>query len=409
VSIASTVTTIGREAFADCIGLSNVTIPVSVTNIGMQAFAGCTSLTAIDVVSSNLAYSSASGVLFNKNQTVLIACPARKAGNYAVPVGITAIGNGAFTDCASLTSVAIPSTVTTIGRGAFAGCTNLTAIDVVSSNLAYSSASGVLFNKSRTVLIACPARKAGNYAVSVGVTVVGDMAFSGCDRLTNLAISASVTTIGGGAFAGCASLTAIDVVSSNLAYSSASGVLFNKRQTVLIACPARKAGSYTVPSGVTTIGGGAFADCANLTSVAIPATVANVGNSAFMGCANLTNVTIPNSVTNIECYAFHDCANLTKVTIPSNVTTISDGAFGNCSSLTSVIIPKSVTTIGDGTFAFCSSLIDVSIPNSVTNIGRNAFVGCANLPSLITRSQGGGYEGRRGALGGEESNLRREK
>jgi hypothetical protein len=60
------------------------------------------------------------------------------------------------------------------------------------------------------------------------------------------------------------------VDSLNLAYSSAEGVLFNKAQSVLIEYPAGKAGPYTIPNRVTSIGGGAFESCTGLTSITIP-------------------------------------------------------------------------------------------------------------------------------------------
>ena len=40
----------------------------------------------------------------------------------------------------------------------------------------------------------------------------------------------------------------------NPVYTSVDGVLFNKSQTTLIQCPAGKAGSYTIPNSVTSIG-----------------------------------------------------------------------------------------------------------------------------------------------------------
>ena len=52
-----------------------------------------------------------------------------------------------------------------------------------------------------------------------------------------------------------------------------------------------------IKDGVTSIGGGAFADCSGLTSVTIPNSVTSIGERAFYGCSGLTSITIPNSVT----------------------------------------------------------------------------------------------------------------
>jgi hypothetical protein len=100
----------------------------------------------------------------------------------------------------------------------------------------------------------------------------------------------SVTTIGSYAFSGCTSLSAITVDALNFFYSSLDGVLFNKSQTTLIQCPGGKAGSYTVPNGVTSIGSYAFGYCRSLTSVTIPNRVTSIGDYAFLGCTSLTGV-----------------------------------------------------------------------------------------------------------------------
>jgi hypothetical protein len=66
------------------------------------------------------------------------------------------------------------------------------------------------------------------------------------------------------------------------------------------------------------IPGWAFAECANLTSVAIPEGVTAVGDLAFAGCASLTNVSIPGSVTSIGWLAFASCGGLTSAYFQGN-------------------------------------------------------------------------------------------
>ena len=75
----------------------------------------------------------------------------------------------------------------------------------------------------------------------------------------------------------------------------------------------RTATSITIPSSVTSIGGGAFFDCAALTSVTIPSSVTSIGGSAFSGCIRLTSVTIPASVTSIGAGAFYGCSSSTDI------------------------------------------------------------------------------------------------
>ena len=80
--------------------------------------------------------------------------------------------------------------------------------------------------------------------------------------------------------------------------------MFDRSQTTLIQYPAGKAGTYTIPNSVTSIGDAAFSGCTSLTSVTIPDSVTSIGDVAFYHCHSLTNITIPASVTNIGDYAF---------------------------------------------------------------------------------------------------------
>ena len=145
--------------------------------------------------------------------------------------------------------------VTTIGDSAYASCTGLTSVSIPDS-----------------------------------ITNIGMSAFSDCTSLTRITIPDSVTSIGGGVFQGCDSLTAITVDALNPVYSSVDGVLFNKDQTALVQYPVGKAGTYTIPNTVTSIGDSAFSGCTSLTSVTIPDSVTKIGDSAFLDCYSLTTV-----------------------------------------------------------------------------------------------------------------------
>jgi hypothetical protein len=346
LTIPNNVTSIGDSAFSGT-SVTDATISNSVTNIGEHAFGSCSRLTAITVDALNSFYGSLDGVLFNKNQTILIQCPGGKAGSYTIPNSVTRIGDEAFSGCASLTSVTIPNSVTCIGGGAFSGCASLTSVTIPNS-----------------------------------VTSIGDEAFSGCTSLTNAAIPNSVTNIGAGVFENCTSVSAITVDALNSFYSSVAGVLFDKSQTTLVQYPGGKAGSYTIANGVTSIGEGAFGECAGLTNVTIANSVTNLGDWAFRDCIGLTSATIGNRLTSIGSGGFWFCTSLTNVTIPDSVTSIGEGAFGACTDLTSVTIPDSVTNIGDWAFYYCISLAWVTIGNSVTNIGDWAFDDCTNLTGV---------------------------
>ncbi len=202
------------------------------------------------------------------------------------------------------------------------------------------------------------------------VTTIGDYAFANCN-LTDITIPSSVTTIGGGTFDGCTNLTNITIPNS---VTTIGGRAFN-------GCIGLT--NITIPNSVTTIEYSAFNGCIGLTNITIPNSVTTIGNGAFNGCIGLTNITIPNSVTTIGNGAFNGCIGLTNITIPNSVTTIGNGAFNGCIGLTNITIPNSVTTIGNGAFNGCIGLTNITIPNSVTTIGDYAFGGCGLRSATI--------------------------
>ncbi|MCX6876428.1 MAG: leucine-rich repeat protein [Verrucomicrobia bacterium] len=346
------VTRLEDEAFNGCASVTSVTLPASLTRIGDYVFEDCSGLVSITVNAASSSFSSLDGVLFDKLKTTLIQYPEGKAGTYTVP-----------------------ATITSIWAPAFYACRGLSAITVESGNPAFSSADGVLFDKLKSTLVRCPAGKAGTYAIPAsvtrigdgafdhcasltsitipnGVTRIGDEAFETCPGLTGITIPASVTSIGANdAFGDCANLLAITVDVANSNFSSADGVLFDKLRTMLIQWPGGKAGSYTIPAGVTRLDDEAFASCAKLTNIIIPASVTNLGNGTFSECTGLTSVTIPSSVAAIGWEVFAGCTSLTGVTLPASLTSIGDEAFKDCPSLTAVYFDGSAPTLGWAVFA----------------------------------------------------------
>ena len=295
---------------------------------------------------------------------------------------VTVIGDKAFQDRTSLTSITIQSGVKSIGERAFGGCRSLTSITIPSS---VASIGGYAFS-------GCT--KLESITIQSGVTSIGEYAFSGCKSLTSIAIPDSVTSIGKYAFMDCTSLASITISSS--VTSIGYNVFRNCTSLTSITIPSSvtsigdSAFSYCkglesiiIPSGVTSIGNNAFFYCTGLESIIIPSGVTSIGNGAFTYCSSLTSITIPSGVTLIGGGAFQECTKLTSITIPSGVTSIGNGAFQKCTKLTSITIPNSVTSIGVQAFKDCTSLESIDIPDSVTSIGANAFSNCSKLESIF--------------------------
>lgn len=208
---------------------------------------------------------------------------------------VTAIGNGAFYDRTSLTSVTIPNGVTSIGYNVFYGCTRLTHVTIPSS-----------------------------------VTSMGGGVFFGCTGLTNVTIPHSVTTIGDSAFLGCTGLTSITIPNSVISieaygFSGCTGLT-----------------SVMIPNGVTSFREGAFADCTGLTSVTIPNSVTRIREGAFWDCRGLTRVMIPSSVTIIEGSTFVNCTGLAGVYFQGETPAIQgSGTFERAGQVSVYYLPGS--------------------------------------------------------------------
>lgn len=330
---------------------------------------------------------------------------------------VTSIGESAFRECMTVTSITIPEIVNVIGDSSFYYCTNLTnavmSPESIGRGAFYgcSKLSNVEFGGTRFGIIKqdafrdCLSLRKVSFPRSVQWVDSG--AFAHCVSLTNVTFPTNSYChwIGVGAFQHCYDLTDFDVPSQ----------VTTIQQDLFAYC--RSLQRITIPQGVTHIYIGAFNRCTNLGSVEIPEGVIYIGQAVFVGCTGLTNIVLPNSVSTVDNYAFSACTNLSSVTLGRNLWRIGYSAFGLCPSLKTILvdslnphyssvdgvlfdkiqtsliawpggkavsytIPDSVTSIGFGAFMDCFTLRSVTLPNSVTNIGMYAFSFCTELSNV---------------------------
>jgi hypothetical protein len=116
-----------------CENLSTIHISKSVQSIDCN-FWICLNLTYFSVDTNNISFKSIDGVLFNKDNTVLIRYPPDKSGtSYTIPNGVKTIGEFAFLHCKNLISIFIPNSVTIIKVGAFYNSFSITSLTIPSS------------------------------------------------------------------------------------------------------------------------------------------------------------------------------------------------------------------------------------------------------------------------------------
>lgn len=125
------------------------------------------------------------------------------------------------------------------------------------------------------------------------VESIANNAFSQCVATREISIPASIMTIEPMAFDGCVSLIDILVEEGSPSYSDRDGVLCDGTGEILILCPAGRSGTFTIPSGIKAVLGGAFADCSLLTKIVVPSSVSAIEANVFADCTQLSSFVIP--------------------------------------------------------------------------------------------------------------------
>ena len=316
VSIPNSVTSIGNRAFANCSKLTSLTIPNSVTSIGDDAFYSCDGLTSIQIESGNTIYDSredCNAIIETATNSLIRGCR-----NTVIPNSVISIGDRAFEECMSLTSLTIPNSVTSIGEKAFYCCYSLASIDIPNS-----------------------------------VRSIGIRAFDHCDHMTSVTISNSVTSLPLFVFRNCLSLASVTIPSSVTSISEGAFQFCSSLTSIV------------VPKNVTYIGEAAFSTggggiSSNLASIHVES-----GNTVYDSREDCNAI--------IETASNTLIAGCKNTVIPNSVTNISDQAFSGSSGLTSIIIPNRVKSIGWCSFSHCYSMTDFYCLANVPNTNEFAF------------------------------------
>lgn len=196
------------------------------------------------------------------------------------------------------------------------------------------------------------------------VTVIGEQAFMGCDfTCVSISIPASVQHIGAGAFSDLGrEFKQFTINGNNKTYATIDGILYNKVQKELVACP--KYGgleSNTIPEGIKSIGayscvGGYFSQ------ISLPSTLNNIGKYAF-GYAEIDQIG----------YAFG------TIKLPDSLSTMGEGAFYHAENTSYSgwiqvnLSETQLTKIPAFAFAECRGIIEIKFPASLCEIGEEAF------------------------------------
>lgn len=341
-------------AFSGCTALETLNLPENLGTLGSYAFKGCKKLKTVNFV--------ANAKFITPETTEGGTDPAPAAYD---PAGlVTTIGDGAFMDCTSLTTITLPYFIARIGNSAFENCTALatfTTMDGADSKTAALRTIGDRAFFGNTSL--------NNVDVNTtkGVNTIGVSAFENCGQLATINLS-GVTRFAEGVFRNAKALKSVTMNASTSIYVG---------KEAFINCVALT----DITARIAAVDDGAFSNCTSLRAITfVSSGIEKIGSNAFNGCVLIQKVSIPSSVVTIGDSAFDGCRGITSLTFESNETlqTIGYSAFGGCSLLTRVILPSSLVELNASAFYGCSDLTYVEFGENIRTVGEDAFALCKN-------------------------------
>tara|TARA_B110000008_G_scaffold187626_1_gene186391 strand:+ start:4678 stop:9078 length:4401 start_codon:yes stop_codon:yes gene_type:complete len=365
--------TLQSNAFACCTGFTSIAMPSGsgnkIVSIGSSAFRDST-VTSFDGCCASDNYGNSQNGLTYVKSVQSYAFMGSDLQSVSFSTHLHSIGNRAFLNAASLTSLSIESGGTgslVIGYFSFGG-TALTSVSLPSQTARLDDYAFYNVDTLTTVTIA-----GGSEPLSIGANV-----FRGTS-LTSIHIPSRTYETENEVFYESGTITSITID---------GGTLGN---TICQSCSALD--SVTLGSGVTEVGGWAFRY--STVKTVVFGAEALVGYSTFQECTELTSMTIQTSVKRIPPWFCYACTSLTEVIIPGSVETIDYMAFANIGPSIHIYVWGLGVSQPQGNYAWMSWRKAGFWQDS--NPG-NALVtwGCKQSPALVpnaspTLIKSGGY------------------
>lgn len=304
ITIPTSVTSIGDEAFSECSSLTSVTIPTSVTSIGTSAFNGVRELSVYKNYSSIVLE-----VPFVKMSPSLdtLVCPVSE---------LNQITDQDLLSCSKqVESITVHSGQ--LDSNGFAYVTRqkktLTILDMENTT-----------NTELTDMVLYDCYNLHTIKLPSKLEYIGYKAIAECVELKQITIPASVVEIDDSAFENCSSLSAIHFGGTTTSEVQANYAL-----------------AVATESALLQIGNRAFYNCYQLQELIIPEGVTEIGNSAFYDCTYLEDLVLPSSLQSICDNCFALCSKLQQITLRSTTPpTIESKTFYDVKRTIPIYVPE---------------------------------------------------------------------
>ena len=280
---------LGTCVFEECC-FSSITIPKGLTSMGANPFFR-SSIKTIEVSPDNKYFETIDDMLIDTSSMTLITYPSGKADtSCVVPDGILSIGKYAFDHNHHLESITLPEGLLSIRGAGLSSCdfTSIVLPDSLQSIGSYA-------------FYQCPLT---SVTLPENLQTLGNSAFASCKYLSNINIPSGLSNIEGNPFPNT-SIETIQVSPDNETYEMIDQALVDTKQKTLIAyLDNGQVTTYTVPSGIQSIGSYAFTDCTSLTDIILPEGLETIEDYAFVFCRSLESIALPATLQFIDQHAF---------------------------------------------------------------------------------------------------------
>ena len=163
---------------------------------------------------------------------------------------VTSIGEDAFLDCRTLTSITIPNYLTHIGSGAFYLCKSLTEVHIKDMETwckitFVESHSNPLYYAKHLYM---NGQEIKDLTIPDSIAIINNYAFYNCSDLKTITLPGSITSIGHDAFYGCSSLTDVYCDANEVPEAVSSAFPYASLKSATLHVPAGSIDKYKAQS-----------------------------------------------------------------------------------------------------------------------------------------------------------------